>query len=475
MTAPHLQDLGQTIAAPATPAGPGGIAILRVSGPRAWAVGRALFRPRQPWPPAGPQPWRFYLGDLVAPDGEVLDQALAVFFRAPRSYTTQDLVELHCHGGPALSRRVLEAALAQGCRLARPGEFTRRALLGGRLDLSQAEAVAGLIAARSRGEARLALANLAGGLGQRLAPLRQALVSAAARVEAAIDFPEDLAPEDSQGLTSLAADLASGVQQPLAELIQHSLGRRVFREGATVVLCGRPNVGKSSLFNALLGRQRALVSRLAGTTRDILEEPLILGGVAARLVDTAGLGLGAEPANGPAAELDALGRAAAGQAVEQADLLLVVLDGSQPLLDSDRQVLLASAGRPRLIAVNKADLGAAWELTALGSLGEAEVVLRVSARGGAGLEGLAQRLGQALTGGQTEPQPGEVLAGTRQVAALNRCLSAVERAGEQLRAGAWELASLDLAEALAFLGEVDGQGAPDEVIEAVFSQFCVGK
>lgn len=475
MTNQHLLDLEQTIAAPATPTGPGGIAILRVSGPQAWPVGRALFSPRQPWPLRGPRPWRFYLGDLVAPDGELLDQALGVFFRAPRSYTTQDLVELHCHGGPAVARRILAAALAQGCRLARPGEFTLRAFWGGRLDLSQAEAVAGLIAARSQGEARLALASLVGGLSQRLAPLRQTLVSAAARLEAAIDFPEDLGPGDAESLNSLAADLAAGVQQPLAELIQHSLGRRVFREGATVVLCGRPNVGKSSLFNALLGRQRALVSRLAGTTRDILEEPLVLGGVVARLVDTAGLGLGAEPEPSPAAELDALGRAAASEAVEQADLLLVVLDGSQPLLDSDRQVLLASAGRPRLIAMNKADLGAAWELTALGNLGEAEMVLRVSARGGAGLEGLAQRLGQALSGGQAEPQPGEVLAGTRQVAALSRCLAAVERAGEQLRAGAWELASLDLAEALAALGEVDGLGAPDEVIEAVFSQFCVGK
>ncbi|MCA1906002.1 MAG: tRNA uridine-5-carboxymethylaminomethyl(34) synthesis GTPase MnmE [Desulfarculus sp.] len=475
MTCVQLPDARDTIAAPATPAGPGGIAILRVSGPRAWEVGRALFQPRRPWPPGGPRPWRFHLGSLLDADGQAIDEALAVFFRAPRSYTTQDLVELHCHGGPAVLRQALDSALARGCRLARPGEFTLRAFLGGRLDLGQAEAVAGLIAARCQGEARLALANLTGGLARGLAPVRQVLLTAAARVEAAIDFAEDLAPEETAGLEALAAELAAGVQEPLAELIRRSQRRRVFREGAVVVLCGRPNVGKSSLFNALLGRQRALVSRLAGTTRDTLEEPLVLGGVAVRLVDTAGLGWGGEACPSPAAELDELGRQAAGQAVAAADLLLVVMDGGQPLTPADREVMVASAGRPRLVAVNKADLAPAWDLAELGSPMENEPVLRVSAARGTGLEELAQRLGDALTGGQAEPQPGEVLAGTRQVEALERCRAAAERAGEQLRAGAWELVSLELGEALAALGEVDGLGASDQVIEAVFSQFCVGK
>lgn len=470
-----LHDPRQTIVAPATPAGMGGIGILRISGPRAWVIGQVLFQPRRPWPADGPAPWRMHLGRLLDASGETIDETLAVFFRAPRSYTTQDLVEIHCHGGPAILRQALDAALVQGCRLARPGEFSLRAMLGGRLDLSQAEAVAGLIEARARGEARLALSNLAGGLSQRLAPLREALVSAAAQVEAAIDFPEELDSAPNGGLAPLFQVLAATVQTPLAELINQSLNRRVFREGATVVLCGRPNVGKSSLFNALLGRQRALISHLAGTTRDVLEEPLLLGGVAARLVDTAGLGLGAAATSSPAAELDELGRQAANQAVDGADLLLVVLDGSQPLTRADHEILATSTGRTRLIAVNKADLGAAWELAELGDLGEIQPVLRVSAANGAGLEGLADRLGRALTGGQAEPSPGEVLASARQVAALRRCLGAVGRAGEQLGNEALELVSLELAEALAALGEVDGQGAPDEVIEAVFSQFCVGK
>ncbi|MFZ5586195.1 MAG: tRNA uridine-5-carboxymethylaminomethyl(34) synthesis GTPase MnmE [Thermodesulfobacteriota bacterium] len=467
-----IPDANDTIAAIATPAGPGGLGVLRVSGPQAWGVGRALFVPRRPWGAAGPRPWRLRLGRVVEPaTGEAIDEALAAFFRAPRSYTTQDCVELSLHGGPALLRRALAAALHEGCRLARPGEFTLRAFLGGRLDLAQAEAVAGLVAAQGRGEARLALAALAGGLGQRLAPVRAALLDAAAAVEAGIDFPEDVAPADGPGL---AARLALQAAEPLAGLVEASQRRRVFREGAAVVICGRPNVGKSSLFNALLGRGRALVSELAGTTRDCIEEGLILGGAAVRLIDTAGLGAGVE-AHGPAAGLDALGRAAAGAALEAADLALVVLDGSQALTAEDRAVLAASAGRPRLIAVNKADLGAAWELSDLPA--GAGPALRVSATAGAGLAGLSERLAAAITGGEPEPAAGEVLAGARQAQALERALEATRRAAGHL-AGfepALELASLDLAEALAALGEVDGRGAPEEVFEAVFSQFCVGK
>ncbi|MFH1059225.1 MAG: tRNA modification GTPase [Pseudomonadota bacterium] len=468
-----IPDHADTIAAIATPAGPGGLGVLRLSGPRAWAIGQALFIPRRAWPAGGPRPWRLRLGRVVepGPGGETIDEALAAFFRAPHSYTSQDCVELSLHGGPALLLRALQASLAQGCRLARPGEFTLRAFLGGRLDLAQAEAVAGLIAAQGRGEARLAYAALAGGLGERLAPLRAALVSAAATVEAGIDFPEDVAP--AEGL-ALARTLAEEVARPLAGLLADSRKRRVFRAGAAVVICGRPNVGKSSLFNAILGRGRALISQWAGTTRDCIEESFLLGGAAVRLTDTAGLGAGVESA-GPAAGLDALGRAAAREALDRADLLLVVLDGSQALSAEDRAVLDETAGQPRLIAINKADLGAAWDLSDLPA--EAGPALRVSAKSGVGLTGFLERLAGLVTGGEPEPAPGEVLAGDRQAEALERVLQAATRAAGHLGADAPapELASLDLAEALSALGEVDGLGAPEEVFEAVFSQFCVGK
>lgn len=465
--------LAETIAAISTPGGQGGIGIVRISGPVAWAVGLALFRPSRPWPEPGRPPLRRLLhGHVIDPSvNEPVDEVLCAFLQAPHSYTTQDSVELQGHGGPAALARVLELALGQGCRLANPGEFTLRAYLGGRLGLDQAEAVAGLIAAQGRAEARLALAGLAGGLGRRLAPVRQGLLAAAAAVEAAIDFPEDL--QDLDG-PSLARALEQEVLASLAALLEERRRGRVFAEGALVVLAGRPNVGKSSLFNALLGRQRAIVHHLAGTTRDALEEPLLLAGLACRLVDTAGLGVGA--ARGDLAGLDELGRQAARQRLREADLSLVVLDVSEPLTAEDREVLAQAAGRPLLLAVNKADLAPAWGVeTADLPLGAA--ALRVSAHTGAGLEELVAALQAALTGGQPEPPPGQALANRRQALALERALAAAGEAGRLLSGPepAVEIVSLELGAALRALGEVDGQGAPDEVIEEVFSRFCVGK
>ncbi|MFH1035165.1 MAG: tRNA uridine-5-carboxymethylaminomethyl(34) synthesis GTPase MnmE [Pseudomonadota bacterium] len=460
------------IAAVATPAGPGGIGIVRISGPGAWQVGLRLFRPLHPLAdPLHPPLRRLLLGHVLDPaDGQPVDEVLCAFFQAPHSYSSEDTVELQGHSGPAALRRVLELALAQGCRLARPGEFTQRAYLGGRLALDQAEAVARLVAAQSDQEARLALAGLAGGLGRRLEPLRAGLLALAAAVEAGIDFPEDLAELDGP---VLARDLEARVLAPLALLLEERRRRRVYAEGALVVLCGRPNVGKSSLFNALLGRQRAIVHALAGTTRDALEEPLLLGGLACRLVDTAGLGLGA--AQGQAADLDELGRQAARQRLQEADLSLLVLDSSQPLHGEDLDLLAAIAGRPRLLALNKADLAPAWDLASLpGGGGEA---LRVSALSGAGLEELVEALAQALIGGEPEPAPGEVLANQRQALALERALAAGQEAARLLGEldPPVELISLELATALEALGEVDGQGAPDQVIDEIFSRFCVGK
>lgn len=463
----------ETIAAISTPAGQGGIGIVRISGPAAWAVGMAVFRPSHPWPdPARPPLRRLLHGHVIDPSVvEVVDEVLCAFFQAPHSYTTQDCLELQGHGGPAALARVLELALGQGCRLARPGEFTLRAFLGGRLALDQAEAVAGLIAAQGQAEARLALAGLAGGLGARLGPVRQGLVAVAAAVEAAIDFPEDLEGLDGPGL---AQALGQEVLSPLAAVLEERRRGRVFAEGACVVLAGRPNVGKSSLFNALLGRQRAIVHHLAGTTRDALEEPLLLEGLTCRLVDTAGLGVGA--ARGALAGLDELGRQAARQRLAQADLSLVVLDSSQPLTAEDREVLTQAGGRPCLLAVNKSDLGSAWDLEQAGLPADASA-LRVSAHSGAGLTELAAALKAALTGGQPEPPPGQALANLRQALALERALGSAREAARLLGQAdpPVEIASLELAAALMALGEVDGLGAPDEVIEEVFSRFCLGK
>ncbi|MCF8034191.1 MAG: tRNA uridine-5-carboxymethylaminomethyl(34) synthesis GTPase MnmE [Desulfarculaceae bacterium] len=454
---------GDTIAAIATASGPGGIGILRVSGPGARAAAARLFRPLDGGvSPGDLPPRRLVLGRALDAAGRELDQVLAVFFAAPHSYTTEDVVEIQSHGGPAVLKELLQAALGAGCRLAGPGEFTLRAYLGGRLELSQAEAVAQLINANSGAEARLALAGLAGGLAQRLAPVRDALTKAAAAVEAAIDFPEEAGEIAGP---PVADSLRSVVIGPLEKLVAERAARRVWREGALVVLCGRPNVGKSSLFNALLGQERAIVTSIAGTTRDAIEEAALLGGVVCRLTDTAGLGL--EPG-----ELEELGRAAARERLGSADLALVVLDGGAELSDEDRAVLAATSGVARVIAANKSDLDPAWTLNQAG-----EGALRVSAKTGAGLAELAAAIGAALTQGQAEPAPGEAVASQRQAEALGACAQAAARAmnGMEAENPAMELISVDLAEALANLGLVDGIDAPEAVIEAIFDEFCVGK
>jgi tRNA modification GTPase len=373
-------------------------------------------------------------------------------------------VEFQGHAGPAVTRRVLELCLEAGCRLAGPGEFTLRAFLGGRISLDQAEAVAQLVAAQSQVEARLALGALAGGLARRLAPVRAALVRAAAAVEAAVDFPDEV--EEIAG-AELARILEQEVIAPLGDILQARERKRVFREGGVVVLCGRPNVGKSSLFNALLQEDRAIVTPRPGTTRDAIEEAALIGGVVCRLVDTAGL---ADTTD----EVEALGVQLAQERLSRADLALVVLDRSQPLTPGDRQVLAATSDMPRVVAANKADLPPAWAVAQ-----EVPEAVEVSARTAEGLEALRGAIGRALTGGLPEPAPGEVVVGARQAGALARCKRATARAARGLAVPGSEvqpeLVSLELSEALAALGEVDGQGAPEEVIAAVFDQFCVGK
>lgn len=460
---------GQTIAAVSTPLGPGGIGVIRISGPQAWPIGLKVFKPRRAF--SGPPPLRrMILGTALDPiSGEALDEVLGVFFQAPNSYTTENTVEIQSHSGPAVMGGILEAILGQGAVLAQPGEFTLRAMLGGRLDLSQAEAVAQLIAARSEQEAGLALAGLQGALARELVPVRQALTAAAAAMEAAMDFPDEVAEIAGP---DLAQDLAQGALAGLESLVSAGRRRQVFRQGAVVTLCGRPNVGKSSLFNALLGRHRAIITPQPGTTRDFIEETCLLGSVACRLVDTAGLGL--DPDQGRLdPQADDLGMAAARQVMGRADLNLVVLDGSEPLDQRDRLVLEETKGRPRVVAVNKADLAQAWQAAGQGLEG----ALAVSALSGQGLGDLAEALARQVTRGEPEPVAGEALASVRQTQALERCLAAARRAAQGLQGPdpQPEIISLELAEALAALGEVDGQGAPDQVIEAVFSQFCVGK
>ncbi|MDR1396178.1 MAG: tRNA uridine-5-carboxymethylaminomethyl(34) synthesis GTPase MnmE [Desulfarculales bacterium] len=457
-----------TIVALATPPGRGGIGIVRVSGSRALEISRRIFCPREKgmWPA---RPRCLTLGYVHNRREEALDQVLAVFFPAPHSYTTQDVVEIQAHGSPALLRRIELLYVSEGARPAGPGEFTLRAFLGGRLSLSQAEAVAQLIQSRSRQESRLALASLKGGLNRRLHPLRESLLALSARIEAWLDYPEEMAEPETPVFRQ---DLRQNLLAPVETLLHERQRGRVFQEGALLLLCGRPNVGKSSLFNALLGRERALVSDLPGTTRDGLEEEIFIKGLTCRLRDSAGLGQ--ETPLGGREKLACLGQTATREILPQADLLLLLLDGSVPLNGEDEAVLKESEAYKRLLVITKADLPPAW--SARRSARFPEPLLEISVRQG-DLLALEEAIYQILTEGQDEPLPNQVVVSARQMRVLQEMESALIQTGRLLEQDppAWELLAWELQQALRLLGRLDGQGTPDEVLEEIFSAFCLGK
>jgi tRNA modification GTPase len=456
---------GDTIAAIATPLGVGGIGIVRLSGPDSLPLARRLFRPRHPgsaW-----QSHRFSLGQVLDAQGAVIDEVLLVYMQAPQTYTREDVVEIHCHSGVAVLRRVLEETLALGARLARPGEFTLRAFLAGRLDLTQAEAVQELISARTEAGVKVAAAHLAGGLREKLTEARQNLLYLLAIIEAMLDFPEEAADA-----YPMDATVELGAQRYSLELLAQTYREgRLLREGVLVVIAGRPNVGKSSLLNRLLAAEKAIVTPIPGTTRDLIEETLNLGGVPVRLTDTAGL-------RNPQDLVEEIGVSRARERLAQADLVLYILDGSLPLEADDLAALSDLADRPALVVVNKADLPqAVSEETLRGATALPRV--QVSALTGQGLEGLREAvLGQILQEGLSGG--GEIITQERHYQHLKQCLACLTRAEDLLpkargKDAPWELAAQELYEAVQELGAITGEEVGEEILDRIFSQFCIGK
>jgi tRNA modification GTPase len=475
---PH-DETAETIAAIATPSGTGGLGIVRVSGPQALAVGLRIFHPAQPLSAGEPPPTHLLTyGHVMDPaTGEVIDEVLAAFMRAPRTYTREDVVEISAHGGPLVLRRILELALAAGARAANPGEMTLRAFLNGRIDLAQAEAVMALINAESDAGRRLALRQLQGELSTRVQTARTAAIGALVCIEASIDFPEEeVPPPNPAELAALIAEAGSTVDQLLAGADRG----RILREGLRVAIVGRPNVGKSSLLNALLGSERAIVTPIAGTTRDTVEERALLGGIALHLVDTAGL----TPSDDP---IERIGVERSRVAAASADLLLFVLDGSTPLTDLDTQAaaelrMLLESGtdsaehaRPVIVLLNKADLPPALDDAQTSTVWPGAPRVRTSAATGEGLAALEEAIAQLVLGGQAA-------AGDALVASA-RHRDALRRAGESLEAAAATLenglpldfVAIDLRTALEAFGEITGETATADLLDRIFAEFCIGK
>lgn len=455
--------MSDLIAAIATGSIATAIGIVRVSGDGCFAACDRVFRPRNGVPFAQQPSHKMVFGEMLDDSGAVIDQGLAVRFGGGHSYTGEDSAEFHCHGSPVVLHTLLSALFAAGARQAQAGEFTKRAFLNGKMDLTEAEAVIDLIDAQSAAAAKNAAAQLDGGLRRRLEPVQEALIDITSRFYAVVDYPdEDI--EDVQRQEML--DTLSRTQRELERLLATFSRGQLLKQGVPAVILGRPNAGKSSLLNALLGYDRAIVTDIAGTTRDTVEERVLVGGVLLRLTDTAGIRNSAD-------RIEAMGVERSRQAAQRAALALLVLDGSQTLTDEDEQAMAAAEQTPcLLVLVNKSDLPQKLDTAALAE--RFPRVLHISAQTGAGLDALAETVAALYPAGETPA--GELLTNARQADAVERALSAVAEARGALDMGMTpDVVLTDCEAALEALGELNGKRIREDLVDTIFSRFCVGK
>ncbi len=460
-----LHSFEDTIAAISTPPGQSGIGIVRLSGPEAVAIADELFSPAARGRTVASLGSFTNAYGRIVDGGEVVDEVILTVMRAPRTYTTQDVVEINCHGGMIPLRKALELVLHRGARLADPGEFTKRAFVFGRIDLAQAESVLDVINARSDEAHRAAVSQLEGRFSRLVNELRETALDILTRLEAAIDFGDEglqlpTAPEVGRRCGELAARIEA--------MLAGARAGRALREGLRTAIVGRPNVGKSSLMNALLGHERVIVTPVPGTTRDVVEDSITIGGVPVILADTAGLRTTND-------EIEAAGVLRSSAAMAQADLVLVVLDGSVPLTEDDDSLLAAAPMGRTVLVLNKSDLPAIVEASELQHLG-ARATVSLSARTEAGLEALREAVTQTVWGGEISVSPEALVTNVRHSSALREAQTALRRAQSAAEAGhSEEYLASDVREALDALGLIVGATLREDVINRIFETFCIGK
>ena len=456
-----LQD---TITAIATPFGTAGVAIIRVSGTQALEIGRRIFQPALincPW-----ETHHLYHGDIISADGKtILDETLVSFMKRPHSFTGEDILEINCHSNPLIVKAILEELVALGCRLARPGEFSQRAFLNNRIDLSQAEALASMIAAKSAKACAIGLAQLKGSLTKEIDSLRSLLIEELAIIEASIDFTDDVAASDIPQTPQI--DL---VTLRLQSLLATYRSAKIYAEGISVFITGKPNVGKSSLLNALTGRKKAIVTDIPGTTRDLITDTINIKGVPVNLVDTAGI-------REPKDAIEKEGIALVWENLANADAVIILLDGSKPITVEDREVIQRNKNANILVAVNKNDLPAGWEKWEIAGLLSAEVnILHISAKFGTGLTELKNMLVDSCLSENPINTSGAMITNMRHKMALEKTLENLTAAKNSILTGmSQEFAAFDLREALDSLDEITGRKINDEILDKIFSSFCIGK
>jgi tRNA modification GTPase len=474
-------NLDDTIVAIATPAGRGGIGVVRLAGAEACAIAAPMLRLRHPL-----EPGRAVFGELMEPEGEAgaqhsilsdssragapalhgrrIDDVVVTYFEKPHSYTTDDIIEISAHGAPVVLRHIVELALARGARLAEPGEFTMRAFLNGRIDLTQAEAVRDLIESQTLFQAKVAAQQLEGALSHRLKPIKADLVQLIAELEAGIDFAEDdvsILPEATI-LEQMAA-----VRSPLETLAASFAYGKIVHEGLTLAIVGRPNVGKSSLFNRLVERERAIVTATPGTTRDLVSETVAIGGIPVRLVDTAGIRKALD-------EAESIGIRKSMEALADADLVLVVLDASRPATAEDSDLLAQVQGRTAIVVENKVDM--AESSTSLSAVSSQFPLVRTSALTGDGIDALRAQILHAAGGDSVGQREAGFLTNVRHQGLVHVSLAALADARTAVENKIpHEMLLMDLYNALRPLDEITGATSNDDILNLIFSTFCIGK
>jgi tRNA modification GTPase len=453
--------LDDTIVAIATPLGEGGVGVIKISGPEAGSILKQLFAPVVRMAD-GLEPRHLTFGHIRDPQTrDVIDEVLAVYMPAPHSYTRQDVVEIQAHGGIVPIRHILQLALAAGARPAEPGEMTLRAFVNGRLDLAQAEAVLDVVQARTEAALRVAVEQLGGSLSARVRAVRARLVDVLAYLEASIDFVEDEIPP--QEVVPPLREIAAALEEVLATADRGL----IYRQGIRAAIVGRPNVGKSSLLNALLRGERAIVTAIPGTTRDTLEETVNIQGVPLVLVDTAGIRAETDD------EVERIGVERSRTALERADLAFLVIDSSQPLTDADWDIAALIRNKPTLVVANKCDLP---QVDLPDNLLASALRLRVSALTGEGIEVLEETVVEMVFGGQVISADTPLVSNPRHQTSLRRALDHIRAAeGGYLDGMSPDLMAIDVREAVDALGAITGETASEDLLEAIFSNFCIGK
>ncbi|MBM4341016.1 MAG: tRNA uridine-5-carboxymethylaminomethyl(34) synthesis GTPase MnmE [Deltaproteobacteria bacterium] len=456
----------ETIAAISTPLGESGIGIVRMSGPLSEPIARKLFKPKKT--PFSLISHHFHYGKIIDPiNGHPVDEVLLVLMKSPKTYTREDIVEIHCHGGYFIVQKILELVLAQGARMALAGEFTKRAFLNGRIDLTQAEAVIDLIKAKTRESLEIADQQLRGLLYDEMASIKEKLVEHLTLLEAHIDFPEE--EIEAIPLTEMKGDLFNKIQK-LEEWISTYEGGRVFREGVSCAITGKTNVGKSSLLNVLIKQERAIVTPIPGTTRDVIEETLNIHGIPVRLMDTAGL-------RKPQDSIEQEGVRRAKERVADADLVLLMIDRSRHLDDDDEEIFREIETKKKVVVLNKKDLTPNVSLTATRERFPSYSIVQISALKGEGIEELKQAIYSSLLQRDTRISPEHlIITNIRHKTALSQMKKNLSDALIGLEEGmSLELIAFEIRSALNSVGEMVGETTTEEVLNRIFAQFCIGK